>query len=163
MNRVRWQRLILCFVFLLSLSGCIEQPELKGFSNFKVDQFNKNKVSFSIDVKLFNPNAQNLKLRGALLDIYIDERYIGKAKLLEKIKLKRKSTTESSVPVEMLIEDGMLFKLMRIAMSGKTVDVRFNGLIKASASIIPVRKKIDETRPIDLSKFNLKGLLNRTR
>jgi LEA14-like dessication related protein len=161
MKRLRSHRIIVFLVFLFSLSSCIEQPELKGFSNFKVDELNKNKVSFNIDIQLFNPNAQNLKLRGALLDIYINERYIGKAKLLEKIKLKRKSTTEDSVAVQMLIEDGMIFKLMRIAMSGKTVDVRFSGLIKASASIIPVRKKIDETRPIDLSKFNLRGLMNR--
>lgn len=150
---------ILFLVLLLfGLSSCFDQPEFKGFSNFQLDEFNKNIVRFNIDISVFNPNGFSLKVRRSKFDVYVNDEYIGKARLLKKVKMKRKKETTSQVPIELTLEEGVLFKVMALARSSKKIDLRLKGPLKASASIIPVRKKIDETKSIDLGKLNLGGI-----
>lgn len=151
-------RISVVIVLLISLTGCFEQPEFKGFSNFKMDEMNKNIVKFKVDVSVFNPNGYNLKIRRSKFKVYVNEMFIGEAKLLKKFKMKRKKTTDDQIPVELKLEKGMLFKVMALAAGSGKVDLRLKGPLKASASIIPVRKKIDETKSVNLGDLNIQGI-----
>ncbi|RFC54351.1 NDR1/HIN1-like protein [Brumimicrobium aurantiacum] len=149
---------ILAFLFLTT--GCIENPEFKGVSNFKVDQINQGKLAFNVDVSAYNPNWYNLKVRKSTLNIYLNDQYVGEAFLLDKYKMKRKTTTLDNVPVEVLLEPGIMMKLVKIAMGGN-VKLRLEGKLKASAFGIPVSKQVDQTKelnPKDLD-INLKDLI----
>lgn len=150
--------ILVLLLLLFSVTSCFEQPEFKGFSNFQLDEFNKNIVKFNIDVSVFNPNGFSLKVRRSKFDVFINDQFIGKARLLKKVKMKRKKETTSKVPIELTLEEGVLFKVIALARSSKKIDLRLKGPLKASASIIPVRKKIDETKTIDLGELNLKGM-----
>ncbi len=151
-------KLSIIVALLLSLSSCFEAPEFKGFSNFKMDEMNKNIVKFHVDVSVFNPNGYNLKIRRSKFEVFVNDLFVGEAKLLKKFKMKRKSTTDDQIPVELKLEKGMLFKLMALAGGSGKVDVRLKGPLKASASFLPVRKKIDETKSISLGDLNIKGM-----
>lgn len=151
-------RALFFFAIAFSLTGCFDQPDFKGFSNFKVNEFNKNKINFNVDVSVFNPNGYNLKIRKSKFDVFVNDLFIGKAKLLERFKMKRKDTTKSSIPIELNLEEGVFFKVITLARSSKKIELRLKGPLKASASILPVRKKIDETKTIDLGDLNIKGM-----
>lgn len=142
------------FSLLFIITSCVENPQFKGVSNFKIDNVNSDKVSFNVDVSAFNPNGYNLKVRKSSFNLYLNDQYVGQAYLLKKYKMKRKTTTLDNVPVEVLLEPGVMMKLMRIAMGG-TVKLRLEGTLKASALGIPVRKKLDQTKNIDLKDLNI--------
>ncbi|PWH85432.1 NDR1/HIN1-like protein [Brumimicrobium oceani] len=142
------------FAILFIATGCMENPQFKGVSNFKIDEVNREKVSFNVDVSAFNPNGYSLKVRKSDFNLYLNDLYVGQAFLLQKYKMKRKTTTLDNVPVEILLEKGVFMKLMKIAMGG-TVKLRMEGTLKASALGIPVRKQIDQTREVNLSDLNI--------
>ncbi len=123
-----------------------------------MDEMNQNILKFKVDVSVFNPNGYNLKVRRSKFKVYVNDMYIGRARLLKKFKMKRKETTDGEIPVELTLEKGVLFKVIALASSGKKVDLRLKGPLKASAGIIPVRKKIDETKSIDPGKLNIQGM-----
>ena len=140
-------------VFFLT-TGCIENPEYKGVSNFKLDEINKEKISFNIDVSAFNPNGYKLKVRKSHFKLYLNDEYIGNAHLLQKYKMKKRTTTLDNVPVEVFLEKGVFLSLMKIASRG-TVKVRIEGVLKASVVGFPVRTRIDQTKNIDMKDLNI--------
>jgi LEA14-like dessication related protein len=142
------------FSLLFIVTSCVENPEFKGISNFKVDNINREKLSFNVDVSAYNPNGYKLKVRKSTFNLYLNDQYVGQAYLLKKYKMKRKTTTLENVPVEVLLEPGIMMKLMKIAMGG-TVKLRLEGTLKASALGIPVSKKIDQTKDLDLKDLNI--------
>lgn len=142
------------FVTLFLATSCIEDPEFRGVSNFKIDEVNKEKISFNLDVSAYNPNGYNLKVRKSNFKLYLNDNYIGNAHLLRKYKMKRKTTTLDSVPVEIFLEKGILMPLMKIIVGG-TAELRLEGVLKASFVGIPVRKHIQQTRKVNLKDLNL--------
>src|SRR5690554_2531203 len=152
MKSFKYITVFLAVLFLAT--SCIEEPEFKGVSNFKLDEINKDKISFNIDVSAYNPNGYNLKVRKSNFKLYLNDKYIGNAELLQKYKMKRKTTTLDNVPVEILLEKGILLSLMKIAVGG-TVDLRLEGVLKASVVGIPVRKHIDQTKKINLKDLDI--------
>lgn len=149
------------FALLFIFSGCIEQPEFKGATNFRLDKVNQDKLSFNIDVEIFNPNNYKLKIRKSTMDLYIDDLYIGQAHLLDKYTMNKNATTISNVPVEVELDRGVFMKLLGLSIGNKA-SVRLEGKLKASARGWPVSKKIDETKEISLRDLdiNLGGLFN---
>src|SRR5690554_7764487 len=117
------------FVTLFLATSCIEDPEFRGVSNFKIDEVNKEKISFNLDVSAYNPNGYNLKVRKSNSKLYLNDNYIGTAHLLRKYKMKRKTTTLDSVPVEIFLEKGILMPLMKIIVGG-TAELRLDGVLK---------------------------------
>lgn len=146
--------LVVLLSVLFITTGCLEDPEFRGVSNFKLDELNKDKISFNIDVSAYNPNGYNLKVRKSTFKLYLNDKYIGNAQLLQKYKMKRKTTTLDNVPVEVLLEKGVLLSLMKIA-TGGTVNLRLEGVLKASVVGIPVRKHIDQTKKINLKDLDI--------
>lgn len=142
------------FAILFVMTGCVESPQFKGVSNLKIDDVNKDKISFNLDVTAYNPNGYKLKVRKSSFDVYLNEQYIGEAFLLDKYKMKKKTTTLDNVPVEVLLEKGVIMKLMQIAMGG-TVKLRMEGVLKASVIGFPVRKKIDQTKDFNMKDLNI--------
>lgn len=162
MKMYHFKALVLYLVVLFLFTGCIEEPEFKGASDFKLDEINKEHVMFNVDVSVFNPNGYALKVRKSTFDLYIDDLYIGEAKLLDKYKMKRKSTTLGNVPVEIVLQDGMMLKLMRFV-SKKSVNLRLKGTLKASVLGIPNKQEIDQTKTVNLKdlNINLGGMLGK--
>lgn len=136
------------------LSSCFDVPEFKGISNFKLDELNSNKVSFDLDARVLNPNSYGIRVRKSTFDLYLGDVYVGKAKLKKSFKMKRKRESSCHVPVEVILEKGMLMKLMALA-NKRTLDVRVKGILKASVWGVPRREKIDERKKINPKDLNL--------
>lgn len=155
------QRLLLFAFIVFSFASCIEEPEFKDVSNFKIDEINQNQVCFNADVSVYNPNGVSLKIRKSVFDVYADDIYVGKAHLLSKYKMKRKQLNTNNVPVKIVLEKGVFLRLLGFLRKDK-VELRLKGILKGSAVIIPFRRKIDQKEQISLDdlNINLKGLFN---
>ncbi len=150
--------LFLSLLFLVT--SCFDQPELKQMDNFKIDELSSEKVRFNVDLELFNPNGYNLKVRKSTFDVHVNDQYIGVAKVLEKVKIKRNSTKFANAAVQIDFEEGVFFKLLSIAKSAKHVNLQLDGVLKASASFIPVRRKIAYKKTLNLKDFNFSKMLS---
>ena len=107
-----------------------------------------------MDIELNNPNWYAIKVKPSFLDVYVEGEFLGKAHLLDKIKLKRKKTGLYNIKVELLGEPGVMRKVMKYALK-KEIKIRLVGKVKAGVFIISKKLKVDETKTIDGSKFGL--------
>jgi LEA14-like dessication related protein len=135
-------------------SSCVEEPEFKGFSNFKLDNYNNNVLLFNVDLLVKNPNKFGIKVKKSFLDIYIGDSYLGKGKLTKAIKIKRKRESNLTIPIELALEKGALFKLMRLATAKKTT-VRVEGVVRGSAMGIPKRVKVNKTKEMSIKDLGI--------
>ena len=145
--------LVLLFVF----SSCelYEDIEVVNMGQVKLDQLDGNNVTLNMDVELDNPNFYTIKVKPSYLDVYIEGELVGKAHLLEKLKMKRKSVAVYNVKVELLGEKGILSKALKYSLK-KELKIRLVGKVKASVLLISKKFKVDETKTIDATKLRPK-------
>ena len=147
--------LILILPLGILLSGCFSPPQFNGVSNFKLNKFKENTVDFTVNVKLFNPNGYGIKVRPSNFDVYINNDYIGKAKLNKSFKMKRKSESDCAVPISLMLEKGKMMRLLALANLKSGVDIRLDGVVKASALGVPKKEKIDRSKHLNLRDLNI--------
>lgn len=153
------KKFLFLFVTLLGLISCkVVEPEFRGGEQFKLTKMDMNNVHFKLGAKVFNGNKFNIKVKPSTLDVHIEDMYIGKVHLEEKIKLKKKTESELLVPFRAELEKGVLFKLLGLA--GKPdVKLKLTGQIKAGTFIFYKKLDVHEVRRIkggqlrDIFKF----------
>lgn len=146
--------LALLLITAVLFSSCIEEPEFKGFSNFKLDTYDNNVLLFNVDLLVNNPNKFGIKVKKSFLDVYIGDSYVGKGKLTKAIKVKRKRESNLTIPVELKLEKGAMFKLMRLA-TAKKATLRVEGVVRGSAMGIPKRVKVNKTKEINIKDLGI--------
>lgn len=146
--------LALLLITAVLFSSCVEEPEFKGFSNFKLDNYNNNVLLFNVDLLVDNPNKFGIKVKKSFLDVYIGDSYLGKGKLTKAIKIKRKRESIITIPIELTLEKGALFKLMRLA-TAKKATLRVEGVVRGSAMGIPKRVKVNKTKEINIKDLGI--------
>lgn len=147
-------QLALLLISAVLFSSCVEEPEFKGFSNFKLDTYDNNVLLFNVDLLVDNPNKFGIKVKKSFLDVYIGDSYLGKGKLTKAIKIKRKRESIITIPIELTLEKGALFKLMRLA-TAKKATLRVEGVVRGSAMGIPKRVKVNKTKEINIKDLGI--------
>lgn len=145
-----FQKLVYFLVVIFLVSSCFEYDDVdfKGVENFKMGKFEGQNISFSMDVKLDNPNKFSIKIKPSVVDVFIDEQLIGKTYLDQKVKIVKRKENSYFVPLHVELEDGILMKLMKYSLKDK-VKLRLVGKVKGSVYGISKKVKIDETKEID--------------
>jgi hypothetical protein len=153
---MKFFQVALFFFFTLLISSCFTIPTYQGASNFKLEEFKpkENLLSFTLDLSVFNPNGYGIRVRKSTFDIFVGEKYLGKAKLQKAFKIKRKKETTCHVPILLELEKGVIFKLLSLVSSRKA-NLRLKGILKASIFGIPKRERIDQTQAINLKDLNI--------
>ena len=140
----------LCFLsvlFIFLSSSCSEFEELayKGLDGIKFVKFEKKKLVLDIGVKIDNPNSFSITVKPSIVDILIDDQLLVKAKLITKVKFLKKTATTYRLPVEIDIEEGAYFKLLKYTLR-KNVSIRIKGKVKVCVFGIVKRTMIDEIK-----------------
>ena len=146
--------LLLSVVFLFS--GCFEYEdiEFKGINNFKMGTIKDGAVNFDLDVTLFNPNGYAISVKPSEVEVYVEDDYIGLAKLLQKVKMKRKTIALYAIPLKLTLENGAMFKLMRYA-SKKEVTLNIKGKVKGAVLGVSKKIEVNEKKTISTKDFKL--------
>jgi LEA14-like dessication related protein len=141
--------IILSAVFLLSSCEIIE-PELSGYSNFKIKKMEGKEFDITFDVRVENENGFGMKVKKGSVDVEANNMVLATLTLSDKIKVKRKSDKTYTVPVHIKIADGAMFRILALLTSSK-VDLEFDGKVKGSVLGISKTVPINEKRTIDSS------------
>jgi len=151
-------RVLLSFLVISFLmSSCIEyeQVNVVSFGKINIESFEGSTADVNVDVELENENFFGIKIKPSTLDVYVEDEYVGKAILKEKVKIIRKSTQTYNAKIKLVGEDGILRKAIKYALK-KDLKIRITGFVKGSVYGIPKKVQIDETKTIDGRALKIK-------
>jgi hypothetical protein len=141
--------------FLLSSCLDYEQVNMVSIGKVALDHFEMNTADVNVDVELENANFFGIKIKPCTLDVFVEEEYVGKALLKEKVKIQKKSTQIYNAKIQLIGEDGIMRKAIRFAMK-KDLKIRIKGYVKGSVYGISKKVLIDETKTIDGRALKMK-------
>ena len=135
--------LIVCLI----ISSCapFELPEFISYEGFKMGKMDAKQVSFSLNVKLKNPNSYALKVKKTSLNLSVDDGKIGMLALEKTIKLPRKKETIVEIPMNLSLEKGALMRMLTFSMKD-SIKLNLEGDLRGGALFFT--KKI----PLSFSK-----------
>lgn len=139
-------------VLLLLFSSCSKpkEPEYIGFENLHIQKAGLSESVVNADVKCFNPNSFDIKLKKAELDVFVNDKFVGHSTLDTLINIPAKDTFY--VPVSLKLNLGDLFKNAVQLLLNPEVRLKVEGKAKVGRSGIyknfPVsyegKQRIDE-------------------
>ncbi|MDH4473413.1 MAG: LEA type 2 family protein [Fluviicola sp.] len=139
-------------------AGCdIDEPDISNIGGFKLKKLDGQRIEAEFSVDCDNPNGFGFKVKKANIDVSANDQILGNVSLDKKVKVKRKSKNTYTIPVIIELEDGALFKIMQLSLSGE-VTVLFKGKVRGSVCGIGKSFEVNESKKIDASSLNLDGL-----
>ncbi len=161
MERSFFSRLLLfpivALLFFGTNSCSIDEPDISNVGNFKLKKLEGQRIEAEFSVDCDNPNGFGFKVKKANIDVSANDQILGNISLDKKLKVKRKSKNTYTIPVIIELENGALFKIMQLSLSGE-VTVLFKGKVRGSVCGIGKSFEVNETKKIDASALNLEGL-----
>jgi len=143
------------FVVSISLfTSCLTYKEVEviGVEGVSVKQFSTKGVAIDVAIKLDNPNAYKIKLIRSDLGIYIRGKQAGKAKIENKVVLKKHSQDTHHITVSANYKEitaamgsGLLSLLMN-----SSVPLEIKGQITARAMMISKSFPVDVKQNVKL-------------
>jgi LEA14-like dessication related protein len=116
-------------VFLFSSCTRIIDPEFRRVEKFALKNADFQEVTVAFGVVYYNPNKFGVKVKEAVLDVYVDSVYIGK--FTQPTETEVNELAEFSIPVEGKLGLQQAFKLdIPNLIDGREVFIRANGNIK---------------------------------
>ena len=133
-----------------------EDVKFQGVEKFKMGNFSKEEVSFTINVKVYNPNNYKIKVKSATLDVLNSkDKKIGELHVLDKLVLNKNESGSYPVNIKARLSDLLLSgggSVMDLVKSRNT-NFRFRGKIKVKARGLGKKFEVDELLPLDISRM----------
>ena len=148
------------FIIFIFVTSCapFELPEFIGYEGFKMGKMDAKQVSFSLSVKLNNPNSYALKVKKSSLSLSIDADKIGILNLEKTIKLPRKKETIVEIPMNLSLEKGALMRMLTFSMQD-SIKLNLEGDVRGGVLIFTKKFPLSFSKsisPIVLNTFNQK-------
>lgn len=133
---------LLPLLLTLLLSSCFgyRQVELKDITNVSVDRMDASGIALRVDALLDNPNGYRIHVLDPDVDLYLNDKYIGKGILDSALVLDRKSTRVYSIPLHAEIQGGsLLLMVLSGVFSGGDLKLGAKGTVVGRAGLIRKR------------------------
>ena len=121
----------IALIAVTGLASCRQPKDLvyAGVQHFGLKKADMKQAVLSMDVQLYNPNAYPMKLKHADMDIYINNKRLGKVNLGGKLRVPRLDTFAMPIILDVDLRNA-LPNMLQLALNGE-VDVKLNGTVKA--------------------------------
>jgi LEA14-like dessication related protein len=113
-------------------TGNVKEPEFRDISNIHLVDVGVLQSTAGLDLVYYNPNNFGVQLNEARGDVYIDNAYLGRFTLEEKVDVGRKS--EFIVPALIKVDMIGAIKNQREILKKKEVLVRIDGIARVRKS-----------------------------
>lgn len=114
-------------VFLSSCgTGNVKEPEFRDISNVRLVELGVLQSTAGIDLIYYNPNNFGVQLSQARGDVYVDNAYLGRFELDDKVQVGKRS--EFVVPALVKVDMIGAIKNQREILKKKEVLVRIDGM-----------------------------------
>jgi LEA14-like dessication related protein len=147
---------ILTGLFIVAiLASCTKPKDLEfiDIQNIRVVKWGLSESQIGLDVRFYNPNKQQVKLRDAIAKVYVNSAYLGDTNMDTTILVPRRDTF--AVPLVMKVQTATaLAKLMETA-KDSAVTVRVDGTVKMGKAGVFVTYPIKYQKLQSLAELHL--------
>lgn len=139
----KWVYVVLLGMAIAGCKGPEYPPEFRSVENLRLAEVNGNTAKLKGDAVFYNPNDEKMTLRAVDVDIWIEDKEIGKVTQNEKIKIP--ASEEFTVPLdaEVRIEDMGIVSTLLNVLGGRKMKVRYEGHIKATMRGLPIKVPVE--------------------
>lgn len=151
--------LIMAALFLSSCKAYkdVQEPEFRDIQNVEIIDIGLTQSKAGADIIYYNPNKFNVTLSSAKGDVYVDDKYIGRFELADKVAVKKRA--EFIIPVVLKLDNISVLKHQQEILKKKEVMIRVNGIARLTKTgfnkEIPI--KYEKTESVD----KLRSLVSR--
>ena len=147
-------KLLNCLGIILLLSACaFQQPTFKSVEGVDMGKMDASKVSFTVKVKVENPNWYALKVKPSSLDVSTTDGKLGTLHLDEKIKMKGRKETLIVAPMHVDLEKGILMKMVSFGFKD-SVKINLKGDVRGGVFFITKKIPMDFSKSISTKDIN---------
>ena len=149
----RFFKVFILLGVMISLQGCFdyEDVDFKGVKNVSILERTEDVVKLQIDVLVDNPNNFKIKVKKSTMNIYINDKYVGKTQLDEKVVIQKE--TEDVYGIVLNADPRDLVKAAMGSLGGLLkgkVTVKLKGDVKGSVYGISRKVPVEVEESIDL-------------
>jgi LEA14-like dessication related protein len=153
------KKILFICALLIAVSSCkFIEPEVSGYSNFKFGKLEGRTLNVSFDATVDNENGYGFKIKKGKLNVLINDLEIGVIDLDKKIKIKRKSEKVYTVPLQLSLSDGALFRIAKLVNADK-FEIKLEGKVRGSVMGFGKNFDVRETRNVSSGDIKFDGLL----
>lgn len=153
------KKILFICALLFAVSSCeFIEPEVSGYSNFKFGKLEGKTLHVSFDATVDNANGYAFKVKKGKLNVSINNLELGVIDLDKKIKVKRKSENVYTVPLQLSLSDGALFRIPKLLKADK-FELKLDGTVRGSVMGFGKNFEIHETRSLSNGDIKFDGLL----
>ena len=147
--------MLLAVVFSLSSCAFYKDVELLEVVDISVTNFQPNLIEAEVTLKVENPNWYAITLTQSDVDVYVNEKSMGKVQLAEKVKIKAKSTETKTLRLKGNPDGAGNFLTNMIGLLfSNSANFQAKGYVKGRALMIHREVPVDLTEAIDLNDLN---------
>lgn len=142
--------LVASAVLLMASCSSYDEVELKDISNVEVLRMDGKQVALRVDALVNNPNGFKIHVEDPDVDLYLNDRFVGKGLLDSALVLDRKSTKIYPVYLHADLQGGaVLFMLLGGALSGE-LKLGAKGTVAGRSGMLKKRFPFELEETIDL-------------
>lgn len=137
-----WTEALFLLFFSISLAACTsyEQVELKDITNIKVDRMDAKGIAVRVDALVHNPNNYRIQVLDPDVDLYVNDKFIGKGILDSTLILEKNSTNVYTVPMQAELQGGaLLMVLVSGVFNGNEVKLAAKGTVVGKVGLLRKR------------------------
>jgi LEA14-like dessication related protein len=113
---------------------------LRDITNVAVERMDAKGIALRVDALLDNPNGYRIHVLDPDVDLYLNEKYIGKGFLDSIVVLQKRTEQVYSVPMHAELKGGsLLMLLLSGSFSGKDVTLGVKGTVVGKAGFLRKR------------------------
>jgi LEA14-like dessication related protein len=148
---------LLTFIFTsFFLTSCFdyEDLEFKKMESFEILEKEESDIKIQLMMRINNPNTYAITMKKSVLDIYINDKFIGKSTTTQKVKIIKKK--EGVYPVVLLLKGK---DVLKTAVSNIGSLLSGNIKLGAKGDVTAKVYGISKTVPVEFNEtFNFKDL-----
>ena len=150
--KISIRRAFLALSALLVLTGCFRYQEvaLRDISNVNVLKFDAKGISLRVDAMIHNPNNYRIHVSDPDVDLFLNDKFIGKGVLDSALVLERRSTQLYSIPLHADLQGGSLLLLLLAGELSTEMKFGAKGTVRAGTGAMSKRFPFEVEEMIDL-------------
>lgn len=147
-------RHLLPLLLLPFITGCFRYEEvvLREVTDVRVVSFDAKGIALRVDAMIHNPNGYKIHVSDPDVDLYLNDKFIGKGLLDSTIVLDRRNTRLYSISLHAHLQAGSMLMLLLTGELGKEVRIGAKGSVRAGNGALSKRFPFELEETIDLSQ-----------
>ncbi len=136
---------------LLASCSAYKEVELTDITNVEVLKMDASTVALRVDARINNPNGFTIHVEDPDVDLFLNDRFIGKGVLDSSLVLKRRTATVYPVHLHADLQGGpLLMLLLSGAFNGDPVKLGAKGTVAGRSGALKKRFPFEVEQMIDL-------------